>query len=118
MSTAETIERARRMNEQLGPNDGACFGTLDPSRLRQGSPVCRALRRHDYVLVFSKAGKCTELYLRASSKWGAYREMKIELEIVGRLSVQKFLDAGGEKLLLGGKEVFPSKLASHRGGGK
>lgn len=75
------------------------------------------LRRHDYILIFLEAGKTREEHFTASH-WAALSRVKTKLGISGRLTVKRFLAAGGVKLLLGSQQIFPRTQGSHQGGGK
>lgn len=67
------------------------------------------VRKHDYVLIFTepRGGTSTERHFKASSRYPAFLCAKLTLGISGRLTPERFLDAGGIKLLLGDKQIYP-----------
>jgi hypothetical protein len=77
-----------------------------------------AFRRHNYMLTYSEAGKIIEKSFRASSRCTALAHAKYTLGIPNRLTVERFTQAGGIKLTLGNKQVYPHGREPHPGGGK
>jgi hypothetical protein len=120
MLTAATIRQIQEREAQFGRNEGSCFGVLDASQLRQSTPIRRVVRAHAYTLIFLSAetGETVEQRFTANSQWTALVHMKATLGIARRLTEERFAQAGGVRLMLGEKQVYPRKRKPHPGGGK
>ena len=114
------IERIQRLDAQFGRNEGACFGVLDASRLRQGPITSRVLRKHDSVLIFSRDSENVEERFQSKRRETAFARVKAVLGIPteDRLTERRFLAAGGQKFYFGSKRIYPRAWTPHPRGGK
>jgi hypothetical protein len=90
---------------RLPRSQGACFGVADPSRLRPSRRFRLVPKPSCYKLEFADP-KRLPVCFSAKNNRVAFRKVRQELEICGRLTAKAFREAGGLALYAGDAVVI------------
>jgi len=117
MLPEDILERSYALKTFFGCKKRACHGTDVSQQLQQGRRLCRWFASTTTSSSLpNEGGTSTERHFKASSRYPAFLCAKLTLGISGRLTPERFLDAGGIKLLLGISRFIRHAVTSFRRG--